>query len=137
MSEKRWVSHGLVDMLIEMRKYDTAAEVVSGSGSVFSLLSNKIGSAIERAEDGANDSDLLELKNLLEEAKEEIWDHQDWQQEVFEKLADQADDYQELTVALRQAFDDSSAARTKLLDEVMLSGERFNKAQEKAFVLEL
>ncbi len=137
MSEKRWVSHGLVDMLLEMRKYDSAAEVVSGSENVFSLLSNKIGDAIARVEKCANGGDLLELKNLLDEAKEEIRDHQDWQQEVFEILAEQGNDNQGLTRALRQAFSDSAAARSKLLDEVMLSDDRYLKAEDKALSISI
>lgn len=137
MSEKRWVSHGLVDMLIEMRKFDSAAEVVSGSEDVFSLLFNKIGDAVARLEKSVNGSDLLELKNLLDEAREEILDHQDWQQEVFEKLAEQGDDNQGLARVLRQAFIDSAASRSNLLDEVMLSDDRYLKAEEKALTIGL
>lgn len=136
MSEKRWVSHGLVDMLIEMRKYDSASEVVSGSEGIFTSLSQRIGEAIARAEKGAADRNFAELKTVLDEAREEILDHQEWQDEVVDRLADLNDDDRGLTRPLRQAFQESATARTTLLDQVMRSCDQYLKAQEGAFTLE-
>ena len=136
MSEKRWVSHGLVDMLIEMRKYDSACEVVSGSEGIFTTLSNRIGETISRVEKSPAESKFSELKSVLDEARAEIRDHQEWQDEVLDKLAELPDDDRRLSWPLRQAFNDSAAARTKLLDEVMLSCDRYLKAQQAAFTME-
>lgn len=135
MSDKRWVSHGLVDMLMEMRKYDSAAEVVSGSENIFTGLSKRIDDAIARVREQPDGSEFRQLKNLLDEASEEIRDHQEWQQDVFEKLASE-EDHCGLSRSLRQAFNESAAARTKLLDQVMRSCDQYLKVQERAFNLE-
>jgi thioredoxin-related protein len=135
MSDKRWVSRALVDMLIEMKQYDSAAEVVSGSEGIFVVLSKQIGDTIARAKGYSAGSDFLEVQKVLDEAKEEIKDHQQWQQEVLKTLP-KPDDDRGLTRQLRQAFSTSATARAKLLNEVMRSHDHCLKAQEGAFRIE-
>ena len=135
MSAKRWVSHGLIDMLIELRKYDSAAEVASGSENIFLGLSKQIDDAIARLTERPAASDFAAFKSLLDEAKEEISEHRQWQEDVFERLP-QHDDDRGLTQPLRQAFTKSVAARAKLVDQVMRSCKQYRKVQEGAFSLE-
>jgi hypothetical protein len=134
MSDKRWVSHGLVDMLIEMRKYDSAAEVVSGSEGIFVMLSKQIGDAITRVQERPASNDFIDLNQTLHEARKEISEHQQWQEDVLETLPQQDED-RGLTQPLRQAFTKSAKARVNLLNEVMLSYDRYMKAQARTFTL--
>lgn len=128
MSDKRWVSRGL----IEMQKYDSAAEVVSGSESLFLGLSKQLGDAIAHTKQTG--SDYHEVQQVLDGAKEEIKDHQQWQKDVLKKLQKRDGD-RGLTRQLRQAFSDSAAARTKL-NELIDSHDHAQKAKEREFRIE-
>jgi len=118
MSEKRWISRSLVNLLIKMRNYDSAADVVSGSEDVFAMQSRLIGNMIARGHKLPGGILCPEIKRVLDEAQEEIQDHDQWQDEVLKTLPPE-DDHNGLTGPLRQAFTKSASARIELLREVM------------------
>ena len=133
MSERRWASRALVQMFIfELKKYDSAAEVVSGSEDTFSLHSRKLAELFKAMEENPAAVKPATLKELLDSAREEIRDHQDWQREVLDNLP-RVDDEEGLTGPLRQAFAKSSKARSELLNEVMNAQERWLDLQTALF----
>lgn len=122
-------------MLIGMKEYRQAAEVVSGAIDVFSMCSRDIGDKIAHIQEVPTAVSALELQQVLDNAREEINMHQNWQQEVLENLPPQ-DDEEGLTGPLRQAFTKSGTARAKLLTEVMQAEDKWLKAQTEAFNLD-
>lgn len=132
MTEKRWASRGLVNMLIGMKNYASAAEVVSGAEDVFAMCSRQLGDKIAHIQEVPTAVSALELQQVLDNAREEIGEHQKWQNEVLESLPPR-DDEEGLTGPLRQAFTKSGTARAKLLTEVMQAEDKWLKAQKEAF----
>jgi hypothetical protein len=131
-SDERWASRALVSMLIKQKDYEAAAEVVSGSLDVFSSCSRKIGDLIAHIQEVPTAVAALELQQALDNARAEIQAHQEWQSEALDALPKQ-DDEEGLTGPLRQAFNQSSKARSRLLSEVMGASEKYLKAQTAAF----
>lgn len=133
MSEKRWVSRSLVKMLVnEMKDYEAAAEVVSGSADGFELHSKHIGDLIARIRERPKGAKAQELRDLLEDAREDITSHREWERDVLGSLP-RVDDEEGLTGPLRQAFTKAAKARVKLQSEVMQAEEKWLDAQTGAF----
>jgi len=131
--DERWVSRGLVSMLIrEMKDYNAAAEIVSGSDDVFAMCSRQIGDSIARIQEIPTAVSALELQQVLKNARVEIAEHQRWQNEVLGSLPPR-DDEEGLTGPLRQAFTKTGTTRAKLLTEVMQAEDKWLKAQSEAF----
>ena len=125
---KRFASRGLVHMLIhdkEMKNYNSAAEVVSGSVDVFAMCGRDIAAKVEELEIDLSVVSALALQQALDEARAEITADENWQMEVIKNLPRQ-DDQDGLTGPLRQAFAKSKKAREVLLQQV-------NEAYEKYF----
>ena len=135
MEEKRWVSKGLVNLLVfELKNYISAAEIVSGSTDMFESYSRLIKDTIAKTQEIPAGTKFHELQRILEEARTEISDHRKWQEEVFASLP-QADDESGATGPLRQAFTTAAIARNKLLQDVMTAHDKYLKAQAGAFDL--
>ncbi len=133
MSEKRWASRGLVNLLVfEMKNYQSAAEVVSGATDVFAMYSRLLGDVIAKAQELPAGVKFLELQRVIDTAREEIKEHQQWQDEVFSSLPKE-DDESGATGPLRQAFTSTAADRARLLQEIMTAHEKYLKAQAGAF----
>ncbi len=133
MSEKRWASRALVNMLIrEDKNYKAAAEIVSGSEDGFLLHSKDIGDLIARVQERPSGASSAELKAILESAREDINMHREWERDILDSLP-RVDDEEGLTGALRQAFAKSATARVKLQAEVIEASEKWLDAQGEAF----
>jgi hypothetical protein len=131
-ARKRWVSDALVTMLIGMKKYQSAAEVVSGSNDMFASYSSQIKDTIARTQEIPTGVPFSDLKLVLDTANQEIIDHREWQEEIIASLP-KADDEKGLTEPLRQAFSSAAKARNELLQEVMTAHEKYLSAQAGAF----
>ncbi len=133
MSEKRWASRSLVNMLIkEMKDYKAAAAVVSGSEDSFLLHSKDIGDLIARVQERPSGATAAELKTVLDSATEDINLHREWERDVLGSLP-RVDDEEGLTGELRQAFAKTATARVKLQTEVIEASEKWLDAQAEAF----
>lgn len=131
--EKRWVSRALVNMLIRNDKdYSAAAEIVSGSEASFLLHSKDIGDLIASVRERPTGAVSKELREVLENAREDINLHREWERDVLDSLP-RVDDEEGLTGALRQAFAKSSTVRAKLQKEVIEASEKWLDAQAEAF----
>jgi hypothetical protein len=125
MGGKRWVSRGLVNLLIrEMRDYKGAAEVVSGAEDVFATNGRDIEAKIAEVEREHSVAAAFELQKTLEEARQEIVGHEAWQREVIESLPKQ-DDEDGATGPLRQAFARTAKAREALLGQVKNAYDKY------------
>lgn len=134
--DERWISRNLVAMLIsELKDYKAAAEIVSGSDDVFAMCSRDIGNSIARIQEIPTAVSALEMQQILRNARAEIEEHRQWQNEVIGSLPPR-DDEEGLTGPLRQAFTRTGTTRAKLLTEVMLAEDKWLKAQAEAFNLE-
>ncbi|MGI0133580.1 MAG: hypothetical protein ACREBW_01300 [Candidatus Micrarchaeaceae archaeon] len=121
----RWISRGLVTMLVnEMRNYQAAAEIVSGSEDVFAMCGRDIQAKIEAVEKEHSAVSVFELQKVLEAARHEIAGHEAWQREVIESLAKE-DDEDGATGPLRQAFAKSVPVREALLERVKEAFENY------------
>lgn len=126
---KRWASRALVQMLIkESKNYESAAEIVSGSESVFSRYSRDIKKKIEAVEIERSVATSFELQTVLEDARHEIAGHAAWQKEVIEGLPKENDETG-LTGPLRQAFTKAAKERESLLEEVQAVFEQYFTGQ--------
>lgn len=126
MSEKRWASRSLVNMLVrELKDYKAAAEVVSGAEDVFAMCGRDIAGKIDQVEKDKSVASGVELQQALDEARQEIADHENWQTDVLKSLPKQ-DDEDGLTGPLRQAFAKTAKARQRLAVQV-------NEANAKYF----
>lgn len=134
MPVKRPLSSSLVAMLIEMKDYLSAAEVVSGSNDTFALYSRKLNDTIGRAQEIPAGVPFLDLKRIIDTAREEINEHRDWQEQVLKDLP-KKDDETGATGPLRQAFTSAATERNKLLQEIMTAHDKYLKAQAGAFKL--
>lgn len=133
MSEKRWASRALVNMLIkEMKDYKAAAEVVSGAEDSFLLHSKDIGDVIAKVREQPAGAAAAELKAVLDSAREDIDLHREWERDVLGSLP-RVDDEEGLTGELRQAFAKTATARVKLQKEVIEASEKWLDAQAQAF----
>lgn len=130
MSEKRWASRSLVNMLVnELRDYKSAAEVVSGADDVFQMCADKINEKITQVQNDPSAASGLELQQALAEAQQEINDHFNWQKEVLEALPTKHDE-DGLTGPLRQAFAKTAKSRDGLQAAVTATSERFFSDQK-------
>lgn len=135
-ADERWASRGLVAMLIrDLKNYEAAAEIVSGSDDVFAACSRQIGDSIARIQETPTAVSALELQQILNNARAEITEHRKWQDEVIASLPPR-DDEEGLTGPLRQAFTKTGTTRAKLLTEVMQAEDKWLKAQTEAFKLD-
>lgn len=136
MSEKRWISRSIVNMLIrEDKDYKAAAKVVSGSSDVFSMCSRKIAEELEQIEEHPAAASALALQLALNEATAEIEDHQEWHELVFKGLPKE-DDESGLTGLLRQEFTRTAQDREKLREEVKAAHQKYFSDQTEASTLD-
>ncbi|MBA4073706.1 MAG: hypothetical protein C0508_01610 [Cyanobacteria bacterium PR.023] len=130
---KRWASRALVTMLIrEDKNYRAAAEIVSGSEASFLLHSKDIGDLIARVKERPTGASSKELREVLENVREDINSHREWERDVLDSL-ERVDDEEGLTGPLRQAFSQVATVRVKLQAEVMEASEKWLDAQGGAF----
>ena len=133
MSDKRWVSKSLVRKLVyELKDYEAAAELISGSEDVFALHSKQIGDMIARIQEIPTAVPSQELKERLDNARDDINEHREWERDVLDSLP-RVDDEEGLPGARRQEFAKSAVLRVKLLNEIMPIPEKWLKAQVEAF----
>lgn len=114
MAKERWVSRGIVKMLIdEMKDYKAAAEVVSGASDVFAACTSKIQNAIAAQETEKSAANALTLQQELSYAEDEIKEHREWEKAIRERLGH--DDFQlSLVAPLYKALSETAAAREGL-----------------------
>jgi hypothetical protein len=125
MSEKRWASRALVNMLIrEMKSYKSAAEVVSGSGNVFAGCARDIEEKVAAVKVVRSAVTGLALQQALDNAREEIAMHEAWQAEVMAELPKE-DDESGATGPLRQAFAEAAKARRVLSELVEATSQSY------------
>lgn len=130
MSEKRWASRGLVNMLVnELKDYKSAAEVVSGAIDVFEMSVRSINEKIAQVNDTPSAAAGFELQKALNDAQQEVTDHLVWHKEVVESLP-KKDDEEGLTGPLRQAFAKTGKARDNLQAAIDATNERFFGGQQ-------
>jgi len=123
--KERRISRVLVNKLVrELKDYRAAAEVVSGSEDIFSLCTININNEIAVVDQYPDAAAELKLKHALEQAREEIKEHQEWQNEVLEILPKEDDD-SGLTGPLRQAFTKSAIARSRLLSKLTRTHNKY------------
>lgn len=114
MSKERWISRGIVKMLIdELKDYKAAAEVVSGAADVFAACNSKIQKAIATLEAEKSVANAAILQQALIDAEEEIKDHRQWEQAIRERLG--RDDSQLTEIApLLKVLSETAASREAL-----------------------
>lgn len=116
----RWASAAIVDMLIGMKNYESAAEVVSGSTEMFANYSKRIR---ERLEENSTEKligptgEFIDLSQYAHIAMDEISLHKEWQAEVIAKLPKE-DDETGATGPLRQEFHRAAQERDKLFSQL-------------------
>jgi hypothetical protein len=115
ISDRRWCSRSITNLLLDMRNYDAAAEVVIGSIAIFQSYSREINRSLF-----GESKVSAGLALVLAKAREEIAYHQLWQSTICSRLP--VDDESGLT-RLRDSFSSSSAARSALLLEVMQASD--------------
>lgn len=130
--KERWASQAIVKMLIEMKSYKGAGEVVSGFEDSFLSYSRKIGELIAQAGEPQTNVLFDDMKRILDEAREDITHHRNWQQQVTETLPVQ-DDEEGLTAPLRRAFTQGDKARSALLTDVMQAHDKYLSKQAARF----
>jgi len=130
----RPVSRNLVAMLIDMKKYIDAGEVVSGTIETFATYSRQLNGEIAKAQEMPSGVGCLDLVRVIDTARLEINDHRSWQDEILSNLPKEDDESGE-TGPLRQAFSKSAIARNELLQEIMNAHDKYLKAQAGAFKL--
>ena len=115
-----WVSDALVKMLIDIKNYKAAAEVVSGSTESFALYSRRIKEAIENKSNEnliGPTGEFLDLVQYANVATDEIALHKKWQEEVIASLPKE-DDETGATGPLRQEFHRSAQEREQLFKQI-------------------
>lgn len=119
----------MVNMLIrEMKSYESAAEVVSGSDNVFAGCAREIEEKVAAVKAEKTAVTGLELQKALDNAREEIAMHEAWQAEVIGELPKE-DDESGATGPLRQAFADTAKARRMLSDLVEATYQSYFSSQ--------
>lgn len=125
VKKERWASRALVSMLIrQMKNYQGAAEVVSGSEDVFAMCRRAIEAKIEEVDKSGSVAAAFDLQMVLEEARHEIAAHETWQENVISELPEE-DDESGVTGPLRQAFSKSARVRDELLEQVKETYEKY------------
>ena len=134
MAPERWVSKSLVKLLIDMKNYTSAAEVISGSEDMLNGYSRLLGDFIAKAQEMPKAVDFKDLKQIIDTAHEELAAHQKWQAETIENLPI-GDDEVGLTGPVHKAFNTAAIARNNLLQELMRVHDKYLKAQVGRFDL--
>ncbi|MBX9693210.1 MAG: hypothetical protein K2Z81_12550 [Cyanobacteria bacterium] len=114
MSDQRSAAKNLANMMLGLKDYGSAAVVISGCDGAFTSCSAEIRQRVEQLKVEPSETAITALKQVLEKAREEIRDHEKWEQEIFSMVSQ--DDQQ--VAPLKQAFSASAIARNKLLQEV-------------------
>jgi hypothetical protein len=119
MPKERWVSRGIVKMLIdELKDYKAAAEVVSGSSEVFAACASKIQIAIAALVAERSTENTLSLQQVLTDAEEEIKDHREWEEAIRSRLA-REESQLAMIAPLLQSLAETAASR-EALDALVL-----------------
>lgn len=117
---QRWASAAIVDMLIGMKNYKAAAEVVSGSTEMFANYSRRIAETLESRSTEkliGPTGDFIDLSQYVHTAMDEISQHKQWQSEVIGALP-KDDDATGATGPLRQEFHKAAQERDKLFTQI-------------------
>jgi hypothetical protein len=131
----RFASRSTVKMLIDMKNYSSAAEVVSDSKDTYAQYSSTIKDVIARSQELPANVKFVELQRVLDTARDEILQDQEWERDMLEALPAE-DDQNGATGLLRRAFSSAAIERNKLLSEMMSAHEPYLKAQVEVFKLD-
>ena len=116
----RWATAAVMNILLDMKDYKGAAEVVSGSTELFANYSFRIKEAIETKSSSnliSPTGDFIDLSQYVHIAMDEITQHKQWHTQVLSGLPKE-DDETGATGPLRQEFHKAAQERDKLFVQI-------------------
>jgi hypothetical protein len=133
MYRRRWISQPLLSLLIELKDYSSAAQIISASCDVYAMYAciiddtcrlYSLAKGIARAQNLHAGLPILDLKRIIDTTRQEIAEHEYWHNALLVCLPPE-DDKQGPAEVLRQSLKKAAAERQKLQSQISSVCEKY------------